>query len=127
MKASPLIDQEITRILIDLAVTFETESGAQLRVESPILLFHEPAAPIKIDPHEPAASGNEIVALLRKRIKDASISLDGTLTIAFEAGPRLEIACDKRYEAWTLSTQTGELLVSMPGGEVAYWEGTPSD
>ena len=62
----------------------------------------------------------EAKPLLGSSITGASASPTGDLEITLDAG-RLLVRAGESYEAWQLDGPHGELVICMPGGELAVW------
>ena len=70
---------------------------------------------IKLDPLQTADLG-ALLPLYRQKIVRISIR-EASLSIEFEAGARLEVGFDPRYELWHISDETTKAaLHCLPGG-----------
>ena len=59
--------------------------------------------------------------LLHKVALTAVALKDGTLQIVFVDGDVLSVAPDPHHEAWEMSGPNGLKIVSLPGGQLAFW------
>jgi hypothetical protein len=114
--------QEIGRVCVDYAVVLETVDGTELRLESRFQIS-SPDDSAEIDPERLEVTGGTAVTLLRQQVARASVGESGVLSIQFANGQQLRCDPDGQFEAWTLTTASGERMVCLPGGGVAHWPG----
>lgn len=88
----------------------------ELRIDGPFRLV-SPAGIIEVDPE--GGANNLYLGLLRRVVQEAIAADDGSLSIVFADGDRLEVPSDV-YEPWQL-TGNGQTLVSAAGGGLALW------
>lgn len=117
--------QEISRICLDYAVTFETVDGTELRIESVFRLTSaDGSRSVEIDPNNLSDTGETVVHLLHQQIVLATMAESGALALRCARGERIECEPDEQFEAWTLATAAGERMVCLPGGGIAHWPGS---
>ena len=87
-----------------------------LRIDGPFRLV-SPAAVTEVDPGDGANS--VYLGLLGRVVHEAVAGEDGSLTIAFADGDRLEVPTDA-YESWQLAGNR-QTLVGAAGGGLALW------
>ena len=63
---------------------------------------------------------DEVRPLLGQAITKAAVSTTGDLAITLNHA-QLEVKAGDDHEAWQLSGPDGEMVVCMPGGELAVW------
>jgi Family of unknown function (DUF6188) len=73
----------------------------------------------EVNPAELSALVGESVITLRAR------KSDGQLDVEFTHGWLLTVSPDDQYEAWQMSSSSGERLIAVPGNGVAIWRATP--
>ena len=76
-----------------------------------------PSATIDVDPG--TGPHGAYLGLLRRVVREAVASEDGSLAMTFADGDRLEITSDV-FEPWQL-TGHGQMLISVAGGGLAVW------
>lgn len=117
--------QEISRICLDYAVTFETVDGTELRIESVFRLTSaDGLRSVEIDPNNLSDTGEPVVQLLHQEVVLATMAESGVLALRWARGERIECEPDEQFEAWTLVTTAGERMVCLPGGGIAHWPGS---
>jgi hypothetical protein len=65
------------------------------------------------------------LALFGADIRSAEAFKSGELRIGFDNGLHLTCPPDPSFEAWQVVGENGFRLVSLPGGELAVWSGSP--
>ncbi|MBI9113676.1 DUF6188 family protein [Sanguibacter suaedae] len=119
-----LVGQQVSRLSHDFSVFVEFGDGDGLRVETPFTVV--PAGsdrPVEIDPEEPEEHWSVVTGLLHQRVVHAAVGPQGVLSLLFARGDRMECPPHSQHEAWTFTSQTGELVVCTPGGDLARWAG----
>ncbi|HEU4324794.1 MAG TPA: DUF6188 family protein [Roseiflexaceae bacterium] len=114
---------EINRFSIDEAINIQLtgeQRSADLRIEQVFLLTEGTTQHAMV----PGRFDNlgQLFALLHKPITAATVSDEGRLELEIDRAVRLVVEPDQKYEAWTLSADSGLLVVCLPGGGVAVWE-----
>lgn len=61
-----------------------------------------------------------LLPLLNEEVQSAAVAPDGSLAVTFAAGALTCLPGDA-YEAWEFRTESGALVVCMPGGDLAIW------
>ncbi len=115
---------EVTAITLDSNIVifagkrreyeFRIEQDLVLTIGDAELLVH--FKPYE-EQYEPPRHIDELVALVRNRIRRASTGADGTLHLTFEGEPvrSIKVPQHQRYEAWTY-THGSYILACPPGG-----------
>jgi len=95
-----------------------------LRIASPFSLERPSFTPLRLDPETDDKSRlAPALQLFGRSIRQSVAFKDGRLELFFDDGTRLVAPPDVEYEAWELSGDRGELVVSCPGGDLAVWRG----
>ena len=119
--AEGLVGREVTRLLLDAAVTLQLyEAGgrtAELRLSAPFVLTGADGAEAWIDP-EALGPTARLVAALHGAIVGTVQVRAGRLAVGFTGGRRLAIDADPHYEAWAYSCTGGGSVTCLPGGGV---------
>ncbi|NQX34073.1 DUF6188 family protein [Herbiconiux sp. VKM Ac-2851] len=117
-------NEDVTQLQFDFAFSIVT-SGSLIRIETPFRLTNDDAhtggtRTWVIDPE----GSDRPVELLRLRhlSLDADCFESGALSLKFLNGSTIDVWVDQRFEAWSLTRQNGEMVVSLPGGGVATFE-----
>jgi hypothetical protein len=66
--------------------------------------------------------------LFNQTIRECWATPKGDLTMTFRSGVLLHVPADPDYEAWQITANDDdnrELLICMPGGDLAYWGPEP--
>lgn len=67
-----------------------------------------------------------LLILFGKTVLSAQAFKNGALRIEFEDDLVLEVDPGEKYEPWELSARNGLMIVSLPGGKLAYWKASDS-
>lgn len=113
--------QRVTKVCFDYAVTFHTESGFELRFETPFVICDTDGTRTSIDPDVPSELASRVLELLQRLIDSADVEPSGALTISFVDGQELEVSPHPEFEAWTVIGPRGERVICLPGGGVSEW------
>lgn len=117
-----LVGQVVSQLSLDHATSIQTVDGTELRIETPFQISTaDPAQLVEVNPDHLSDTSSAVVRLLHQEIVDATIDETGALSLHLAQGARLACPPDPTFEAWTLVTATGDLVVCMPGGDVAHW------
>lgn len=111
----------VQRICLDHAASLYFDDGTELRIEAPYRVSSL-AGERLIDPSDRVGSVDPVVALMDERVLGAAVGDTGVLSLHFSGGSTLTSEPDPEFEAWVLTSATGQLLVCMPGGSIARWE-----
>jgi hypothetical protein len=121
VELSELIDRDLVEIILyggiefvfdeDRRLVLKIESDFELRagVEATVVHF----APAYGD--DPSGLG-ALATIFRKTVIAAVAKRDGSLSLSFSNGTLLIVDHDDKYEAWTFTRESGESLISLPGG-----------
>lgn len=116
-------DMTVTQCRFDFGLTFVIggrNGSAEIRIESPFELTIDDDGPNCLAPGDgPAALASALGILNRKVLLVAALKT-GDLELECESA-RVRVPSSEKFEAWTLSTEDGGSLVSMPGKELRVW------
>ena len=111
---------------VDFAFSVTTLENVTLRAQGHITYRDAAGTVHEVDPEgDPRALG-PLLEVARSTITAASTEDDGTLVVALGSSALLRVAPHDRYEAWTLTSRTGFMVVCVPGGELAIWDEPPA-
>ena len=119
-----IVGHWVTRVSFENGVLLETLEGARLRLEGTFSVTPSrgPATLIE-DPCRVGQGAVTILRLLHATVREAEAGDDGSLSILFENGERLEVGPDPAYEAWEIDLPgSPSKIVCMPGGKLAIWD-----
>jgi len=123
----PLADARVTQVRSDHAFSLvldEEPPGRQwiVRVEGPFSLADgEHRTATFGENARPSAWGEAIDALLHATLVTGSVAPDGTLTLSFDRGQRMEVLPQEQWEAWQVTGPGEVLVVCGPGGQLSRW------
>ena len=98
-----------------------TGSGWHIDIESP-LHYVDANGGRTIDARHPGIAETARELLVGKEIVSVRIDESGRLKVALDAKCTLTVWPDPDYEAWIIVGPDQEMLVCMPGGELAEWD-----
>lgn len=112
-------NEDVTQLRFDFAFSLVT-SGSTIRIETPFQLTSDDARAWIVDPE----ASDQPVQLLRLRHSslDADCFENGSLSLRSSSGFHVDVWADRNFEAWSLTRENGEMVVSLPGGGVANFE-----
>lgn len=113
--------ESIESISFDFAVSFRTDKGTELRLETGFELQNPEGNVLWIAPPDFDGADELIHALLHTRIEGAETDPAGILRLRLRNDARISVAPSPDYEAWTLNRSDGTMLTSTPGGETISW------
>jgi hypothetical protein len=111
------------RVLIDWAVTVQVlvPGGAiEVRIEKPIVIT-DATGSTEVNPEGDPRLLGPALAVARSAVESVTAFMDGRLEIVFEGAVVWRVSPSPRFEAWTINSPDGVLLVGLPGGSVATW------
>jgi hypothetical protein len=111
-------------VCFDYAVTLSTDSGFEIRVETPFVLRDGSGGEVRINPEAPGDLAPRVLQLLHQLV-DLVVRTTGELVMSFEGDHVITVSPDPRFEAWTLVGPKGQRVVCNPGGGTSEW--SPSD
>jgi len=120
---------EVTSIVLDnnIVVNFGSQDEVSLRIEGTVFVIDTESnreVRIDYDPYSsspPTPTGIDWLGkLVHSRIISGQVDDQGRLRIQAANGLVLSVLPEQQYESWTLRGDT--ILVSTPGGELAFWE-----
>ncbi len=120
----PLNGREVRRCYVDHAfgiMFFEGPELFDLRIGGPFKLTHMGTELLYSVEDADISKMGGALRLLHKKVRTGVARKDGALEIAFNDGTVLSVGPDQHYESWELSGPKGLLIVSTPGGGLAYW------
>jgi hypothetical protein len=115
-------ENKVDRIVVDFAVTFEIDNEPRLsiRVEGGFRMCLADRV-LELDPDDHSTLGPAL-SLFGKKLEKVVAFHDGRLELSFVNVGSVVVDALSMYEAWQISTETGVLVVCMPGGELAVWD-----
>jgi hypothetical protein len=117
----PVVGDDVTRVEFDYAIAFLTESGGQVKIETPFVLIGEDQARKVIDPPAPGTSAVDVLRVLRQKIVRADFTDEGHLRLEIGTVMSIEVDPHDSFEAWNFADSRGVKVVCLPGGGVATW------
>jgi hypothetical protein len=122
MMEQVLVGQEIARICFDFAVMLQLETGAELMLETDFDLTQANTEDrLHISPGDTSATAEALAPLVHQQIVSVGIEESGVLSVVFSEGTSLTCPPNDRFEAWSITTMTGERVVALQGGSVSRW------
>jgi hypothetical protein len=116
-----LAGKVVQLVKIDYGLQIWTADNWFLLLAGPVLVGTADAAPRTFDvdvPDSPLPPGLD--DLVGSTITQLLVADDGQLDVQL-GDRRLSVRPGDAYEAWEIAGHDGELLVCMPGGELAYF------
>ena len=111
----------ISKVEVEHMLRFWTDSGWQFNLEGDVTL-HSGDRVVRIGDISTSPQGlsDELVGLIGASIEAVSVSNAGDMTIRCAVG-QIDVCADDAFEAWQIYGPSGEIIVCMPGGELAIW------
>lgn len=112
---------QIAKVEVEHMLRFWTDSGWQFNLEGDVTLRSGDRT-VRIGDVSTSAQSlsDELVGLKGATIEAVSVSDAGDLTIR-SAVAQIDVSADDGFEAWQIYGPSGEIIVCMPGGELAIW------
>src|SRR6267143_5340947 len=110
----PINNAEITRVRFDV-------SGAELSLNwdsAELTIGSETFASLRL--LWPGV--DQWFSLIGRRVSRAEASESGDLDLDIDDGRKLRIVHHPKYEAWQFTDKEGAIVVSVPGGDITYWD-----
>jgi hypothetical protein len=110
----PINNAEITRVRFDV-------SGAELSLNwdsAELTIGSETFASLRL--LWPGV--DQWFSLIGRRVSRAEASESGDLDLDIDDGRKLRIEHHPKYEAWQFTDKEGAIVVSVPGGDITYWD-----
>ena len=124
----PLAGRVVTKCLVDFAFTMDfwvaRDDLATIRIGGAFELATD-GHRLQLEPEAPTELGPAL-GLHQREVQRAFAARDGSLEVTFTDGTVLRVPANPSYEAWDAHFKDGAILVSQPGGRVAYWSARPS-
>ena len=115
--------ESIYWVAFDSRVTLKTSGGVDFHISGPFSVKSPTGVIAELFMGHGAMSCAPAISLLWKQISTACILDDGRLEIAFADGAEIAVPASLDLEAWEIQgEETFSAVVSMIGGEVAYWD-----
>jgi hypothetical protein len=111
-----LEQQLVTQIRFDFAVSLLTLQGGVIRVQNDFSVSRPGAEPVVVSIDDIAPTAGCVAELFGQALDCAQAHGDGSLSLSFESGTRLDVAADGADESWSLNSPATGLLVGLPGG-----------
>ena len=119
-----LVGYDVMLCEVDYAFTLELRSEVRqvaIRIGGHFV-YSRSGATWHLDPDAHPEELGPALLLSRTRVVSAAVDLDGALELTFEDGSQIRVPPDINYEAWSLTTTNGPLIVSGPGGKITYFD-----
>lgn len=111
---------------IEYAVAMYLTDGYFIRLDGPFtLLLHDRRIVITPD-SDPPEVFDPVRDLVGQVVTESVVDESGVLSLSFDTDVRIVSVPDGHYESWTMAGPNGEMVVSMPSGELAIWTETDS-
>lgn len=118
----------VTRCCFDnyLVIDFLDEDNklTYLRIGGPFELSDEDGT-FLLSREEPNIEVGRVLTLLRRQVLGAVAQKSGQLQMSFEGGYQLVVNPKYEYEAWELADEFRNLMICIPGGDLAVWLSKP--
>ena len=114
-------DATIAKVEVEYMLRFWTDSGWQFNLEGDVTLRSGDRT-IRIGDMStsPQSLSDELLGLKGSTLEAVNVSDAGDRTIRF-AVAQIDVSADDGFEAWQIYGPSGEIIVCMPGGELALW------
>lgn len=116
-----LSQQRISKITPGWPLTIHTDAGWVITVECKILYAAGSGTTQVFIGDELATAEMLALALTGRAIHSVAITATEGLTMILTPYAEVTLPPDEDFEAWNVAGPEGERVVSMPGGELAYW------
>lgn len=116
----PLAGQSISRVAFDFGVSFLTDGGSELRIDT-VFDFRSEGASMTVDPSTASGFASTLLGLLHSEIESAKVTDAGALELCFRGSFSLNVAPSDEFEAWAFAGAEGSKAVCMAGGGVSTW------
>ena len=123
----PLAGRSVSQIQVDFRFGlcfYANGPNAEIAIEGKIRLLANGQEAV-FDPNNPSSMG-PLLILFGKSVVWAHAFKNGALKVLFEGDLLLEVDPGEKYEPWEVSANDGLKIVSLPGGELAYWKSLAS-
>jgi hypothetical protein len=127
-----LTGRDVTRVLLDFAVTLQFWSldhpTVELKLQTPFDVVSGDGSRLTINPERPADAARQVTELHMGVVAQVGILPGDELRLSFADGRAIVAPPDSRYESWSYASDDGWLVVCLPGGGLAIWTppGRPS-
>jgi hypothetical protein len=115
--------QTVTRLRIDYRLQLWTDQGWQFNLEGRTVLVSRDVQLMEIEVGihlDDKDLPESLKQLEGKKLDGVMVSAGGDLALNF-ADAQVSVQADPRYESWQIHGPRGEIVVCMPGGELAIW------
>lgn len=111
----------VIRVQVDHMLRLWTDTGWQFNLEADVTMTTSGRPPAVLDTSVSLEdTPPELRRLIGASITDVTVSGDGDLAIRTSDG-HLSVRAQGGFEAWQMHGPRGEIIVCMPGGELAVW------
>jgi hypothetical protein len=121
---SALVGRDVTRVLLDYAVTLQFWAYGyptlELKLETEFELL-DGRTTEAIRPGQLGQHAARVAGLFGQVVESVALGRDAELRIAFVAGPTVRASMHGDYESWSFVSDTGDQIVCLPSGGVAIW------
>jgi len=113
---SLLFASDIAKASFDFGLVLQSTRGDVLRIGTKFEISNREDGVVHgVDSGEPSRS---MLALLAGPVSSVEWTELGALTVTYPSGISLHVEPDAAYEAWTLASAGGELVIASPGGGI---------
>lgn len=111
----------VQSIASDYTVRVQLTAGHIIVIESPFTLRLGTNTTTLSPEEDPERTSEVVQQLVGHTVEAATVDEAGALRVSFDRDVHLLVEPDPAYEAWSLSSPDGALVVSTPGGKLAIW------
>lgn len=117
----------VSRVQLDWMVRLWTSGGGQFNLEGDVYVTHRGQAPVRIDTMQSVENPPKILAdLLGQEVTSVLVSPANDLAVNL-VDAQISCRVNLNIEAWTIHGPHREMVVCMPGGELAVWSPPSAD
>jgi len=118
--------REITRILLDNAVTIQLwqmgRPTAEIKLEEDFELIQPAVGRVLVDPEALGDRAVVVAALFGAVVRDIAVAETGVLTVTFADSRVVRASPHAQYESWSYVSDDGGRVICGPGGGLAIWD-----
>lgn len=121
--SSGLTGREVTRVLLDFAVTLQFWSldrpTVELKLETPFDLVSRDGSRLTVDPGRLADAARQVTELHMGTVARVEISAGDELRLGFADGRAIAAPPDTQFESWSYTSDDGGRVICLPGSGLA--------
>ncbi|HSY15739.1 MAG TPA: DUF6188 family protein [Jatrophihabitantaceae bacterium] len=112
--------QRVERISFDYGLSFLTDVGTEVRIETKVSMQLADGARREFDLPNSPREASDVLVVLHQEVIAASVEEGAaTLSLEFTGAAMIEVRSDDMYEAWTTSKSGGVKFAALPGGGIS--------